>query len=747
MSWNPDFPLPQGDKWNLPCARNCVRNTLTRLFMHRQWWVNDPDCLMLRDKLSFSLDEIRGIATAKALSGGSFIISDDLKMISPERMRIALQLMPPAPVAAVAVDLLERETPELFRMQLRSNFAHDQLHAVDVEENGHAHKDANFSPDANVTPEKPSRARRDSSTSSMEFIRPGQVRFQPSSGGLCGIDDSPVKRATSSPNIATRGEGGGHVRQESTDSGVGLSTSATNLQSLSTLSTHNVSAIVSNIAHIDVSCNSPQQRLPGALVGSPRGSKARHSQERGLIFEVGADLNLLRRERRKVKEFLKEENVSNEDDLLGEYTLFTVCNWAQSSKKDHFLSVRQIFGEEFVAQLVARGVLVNNLIKLQRASANNKARREQRLLSGNSTSGHHRQLSGSGRDREGKERSSNISPERLQRGISQLVDTPRYLMHLFNFWTEHYSYRVVTLEEAEDSEVAFLNVPPHSAHIYSVSLTTDPTLPKYVGSNLHFSCGSELHRIYLTAVSVQAEMHLKSVLLGQDLDPFDDLNSPPQNFEPDFTFSDGFGPSDAENPFGDSAPHQHRHGLRHLDEGPTLTPIVRSMCVSFEEGALRDAAWGGYIWLFLPVNGLNPRMTHSSFGRIHVSGPAVEGLSSSSSSSQQDQQARRGISSQRAEESNVRLEKHVRAPDCRIFGDVYRIAVCRSNGNSGSDKQGATSSPDRRNSAFFFTNETSTRHTLSRTSSHQDVTAEGKDHIIVSWVYDVRETHTRGSVV
>jgi hypothetical protein len=91
--------------------------------MHRQWWINDPDCMMLRDKLMFTDDEIRGIATSKALSGGSLIISDDLQMISPERFRIAQQLLPPARDAAVAVDLLERETPELFRMQLLSNYA------------------------------------------------------------------------------------------------------------------------------------------------------------------------------------------------------------------------------------------------------------------------------------------------------------------------------------------------------------------------------------------------------------------------------------------------------------------------------------------------------------------------------------------------------------------------------------------------------------------------------------------------
>eukprot|EP00600_Ochromonadales_sp_CCMP1393_P017953 CAMPEP_0175035266 /NCGR_PEP_ID=MMETSP0005-20121125/23121_1 /TAXON_ID=420556 /ORGANISM="Ochromonas sp., Strain CCMP1393" /LENGTH=177 /DNA_ID=CAMNT_0016296299 /DNA_START=1 /DNA_END=531 /DNA_ORIENTATION=- len=79
---------------------------------------------------------------------------------------------------------------------------------------------------------------------------------------------------------------------------------------------------------------------------------------------------------------------------------------------------------------------------------------------------------------------------------------------MFNFWLETYTYKIVTLEEDQDSEVAFLNIPRHSAHIYSVSLTTDPTLPKYIGSNLHFSCGGELHRIHLSPTPVQAAEHL-----------------------------------------------------------------------------------------------------------------------------------------------------------------------------------------------------------------------------------------------
>ena len=48
------LPLPYYDKWNLPSARNMVRNTLCRLGMHGRWWVNDPDCMLLRDDVAFS---------------------------------------------------------------------------------------------------------------------------------------------------------------------------------------------------------------------------------------------------------------------------------------------------------------------------------------------------------------------------------------------------------------------------------------------------------------------------------------------------------------------------------------------------------------------------------------------------------------------------------------------------------------------------------------------------------------------
>lgn len=345
--------------------------------------------------------------------------------------------------------------------------------------------------------------------------------------------------------------------------------------------------------------------------------------------------------------------------------------------------------------------------------------------------------------------------ERVQRGISQLSDTPRYLLHLFNFWTEQYSYRVVALEEGEDCEVALLHIPTHSAHIYSVSLTTDPTLPKYVGSNLHFTCGTEIHRIYLTGVPEQAESYLKSVFFGVEFNPSFGVFSPGST-DTDCGFADGFGPADLDTLF--DAPRslqqpdqeqQHHHTA--FNGLPVLTPVVRSMCVIFEEGTLRDANWGGYIWVFLPVNGLNPQMTNSSFGRIHVTGSAVDSLYPSSSTQPQQAYAQtsqasshKGISSQRALEAPVLLATHVRAPDCRIYGDVYRIAVCRSN------SAGAAGGGDKsRNGLSNGTQKAQVSPLpLSRTHSNPDVfshlsprvgSEQDKDFVVISWVYDVRE--------
>lgn len=42
------------------CGCVQVRNTINRLGMHGRWWINDPDCMLLREATSFTADEIIG---------------------------------------------------------------------------------------------------------------------------------------------------------------------------------------------------------------------------------------------------------------------------------------------------------------------------------------------------------------------------------------------------------------------------------------------------------------------------------------------------------------------------------------------------------------------------------------------------------------------------------------------------------------------------------------------------------------
>jgi hypothetical protein len=68
---SPLFPIPPvPDVPTTPLIlRNMVRNSICRMTMHGKWWINDPDCILLRKSTNYSDAEILGIATVKAMSG------------------------------------------------------------------------------------------------------------------------------------------------------------------------------------------------------------------------------------------------------------------------------------------------------------------------------------------------------------------------------------------------------------------------------------------------------------------------------------------------------------------------------------------------------------------------------------------------------------------------------------------------------------------------------------------------------
>lgn len=105
---------------NTPSAKNAMQNTITRSAMHRRWWINDPDCLLVREKMKLNLDEVHTLATTIGLSAGMLLLSDNMVTVSPDRLKIAQSLIPVLRDPPQVIDLFDNHTPHLLRQDLES---------------------------------------------------------------------------------------------------------------------------------------------------------------------------------------------------------------------------------------------------------------------------------------------------------------------------------------------------------------------------------------------------------------------------------------------------------------------------------------------------------------------------------------------------------------------------------------------------------------------------------------------------
>ena len=131
--WEPHFPPLSKlltKEVNMPSARNALQNILTRAPLHRHWWVNDPDCLLVRPDTKLSLPEVQSLATAIGLTGGSLLVSDDLPKLPKDRLRIAQVLLPVIDQRPRICDLFENHTPSLIRLDLENTLGAWHLLAI-----------------------------------------------------------------------------------------------------------------------------------------------------------------------------------------------------------------------------------------------------------------------------------------------------------------------------------------------------------------------------------------------------------------------------------------------------------------------------------------------------------------------------------------------------------------------------------------------------------------------------------------
>lgn len=106
------LPVPASDRSSVPSAINAIRNSLTRAWMHRAFWVNDPDCLLVRDtETKLTHDEICTLASVIGLTGGMLLLSDPMHTLREESWSLATLLMPPLDQAAQPHSWLDEPWP------------------------------------------------------------------------------------------------------------------------------------------------------------------------------------------------------------------------------------------------------------------------------------------------------------------------------------------------------------------------------------------------------------------------------------------------------------------------------------------------------------------------------------------------------------------------------------------------------------------------------------------------------------
>lgn len=113
--WHPIPPANERALLSTVSAENAIRATLTRFWMHGRLWMNDPDCLLVRETdTSLSGDEVRALTTVIGLLGNMVLDSDNLPKVSADRVNLISLLLPVYGRSAVPLDLLE--TPNMPRL-------------------------------------------------------------------------------------------------------------------------------------------------------------------------------------------------------------------------------------------------------------------------------------------------------------------------------------------------------------------------------------------------------------------------------------------------------------------------------------------------------------------------------------------------------------------------------------------------------------------------------------------------------
>ncbi len=116
---------------NVPALKPALLATLTRAYMQNTLWINDPDCVVVREnKSKLTIPEIQTELTVFGLSGGQVFYSDDMTLLSEERLHYAKLLTPIHRKSAVTTDMLCNYPPKYFAESEQTPFGDFTIAAI-----------------------------------------------------------------------------------------------------------------------------------------------------------------------------------------------------------------------------------------------------------------------------------------------------------------------------------------------------------------------------------------------------------------------------------------------------------------------------------------------------------------------------------------------------------------------------------------------------------------------------------------
>ncbi|MHA1130604.1 MAG: alpha-galactosidase [Candidatus Helarchaeota archaeon] len=103
----------------VPSMKEALKAVVLRSFMNHKFWINDPDCLILRkSRSSLKAHEIQFEVTLLGLCGGLLLSSDNLFELTPEDFELLKFLIPPSKDSAIPLDLFEADPPTLLKLKI-----------------------------------------------------------------------------------------------------------------------------------------------------------------------------------------------------------------------------------------------------------------------------------------------------------------------------------------------------------------------------------------------------------------------------------------------------------------------------------------------------------------------------------------------------------------------------------------------------------------------------------------------------